>query len=221
MSDKCQLTEMLIVRIHALVWQEAKAQQQEGKSIVRQLTWLRIVFRCPSRCCNSSIHFELNLSVYRSQKYYNGVESLGKGLTVINVLSRESTTLPSGKLGAMQSLCCSQRLLWWAGSMRAANIRGCTVTCLTVTFSHLCALPCWRGLENSRELYQGHPSKPHMLLHQSFTPLCVKRLLQRKPIIKGSLMPMLQATNCSVYIFPKSLRKPTGFARYPTSLSHT
>lgn len=101
---------MVMVRISALVWQEAKAQQQDGKSIVRQLTWLRIVFRCPSRYCNPSIHFELNLSIYRCQKYYKGAESLGKGLTVVNVLSRESTILPSGKQGAMQRLCCSQHL---------------------------------------------------------------------------------------------------------------
>ena len=112
-------------------------------------------------------------------------------------------------------------LLWWAGSARAADIRGCTITCLTVTSSHLCALPCWRGLEDSRELYQGHPSKPHMLLHQSFISLCVKLLSQEKPVIKGSLVPILRAANCSVYIFPWSLRKPAGLARCSTSLSHT
>jgi len=62
---------------------------------------------CPSTCHNSSFHFELDLRVYRFQKYYEGVEPLGKGSTVANVLSRENTTLPSVKLVAMQRLCCS------------------------------------------------------------------------------------------------------------------
>lgn len=112
-------------------------------------------------------------------------------------------------------------LLWWAGSTGAADIRGCTITCLTVTSSCFCTLPCWRCLEESRELYRGHPSKPHVLLHQSFFPLHVKLLSQSKPVIKGFLVPILPAANCSVYIFPLSLRKTAGLAGCSTSLSHT
>lgn len=69
-------------------------------------------------------------------------------------------------------------LLCWAASMRAANIRD--VPPLTKTSSHVCALPWWI-LEGSTKLHQGHPSKPHTLLHHSFILLCMKILLQGKP----------------------------------------
>lgn len=107
-------------------------------------------------------------------------------------------------------------LLWWAGSMRAADIRVYTIACLTATSSHLSIMPCWRGLEDSRELHQGHPIKRHALLHESFIPLCVKLLLQGKPAIKEFLVPILLEANCSVYIFPLSLGKPAELA----GLSH-
>lgn len=92
-------------------------------------------------------------------------------------------------------------LLWWVGSARAEDIRDApSLALLTATSSHLCALPCWRDLEDSSELYQGHPSKPHVLLYQSFISLSVKLLSHGKPVIKGSLMPILLTENCSVYI---------------------
>lgn len=121
----------------------------------------------------------------------------------------------------MQRLCCSRCFAPVVGwEHESCRHQGMHHHLLTVTSSHLCTLPCWGGLEDSRELYQGHPSKPHVLLHQSFIPLCVKLLSQGKPVIKGSLVPILLAANCSVYIFPWSLKKPAGLAGCSISLSH-
>lgn len=87
----------------------------------------------------------------------------------------------------------------------------------------LMSLPCWRGPKDSRELYQGNLSKPHMLQNptRTLSPCVWSFSHKKRSDTKSPLVLILLAENCSLYIFPWFLRKPAGLADYSTSLSHT
>lgn len=135
-----------------------------------------ITFWCPPRCCNSSMHFELDLRVYKSQKCYKGVESLRKKLTVAHVLSREISA--SGKLVAMRRLCCPQCLPPVLGcEHESCKHQGCATT-----YKDLLTCLC-PALMNSGGQHKAAPKSSKQTTHAAapqFHPALYEDPLARK-----------------------------------------
>lgn len=140
-------------------------------------------------------------------------------MPVANVLSEETTTLPSGKLVAMQRLPSSPCL----APVVACKHESCRHQGMHphLLYSNLLASLHPALLKRSGGQQGAVPRPSKQTTHQSFIPLCVKLISQGKPVIQDCLVPILLAASCSVYIFPRSPRKPAGLPGCSTSLFHT